>query len=428
MWTNIPLEYATERFISGGTPSTSNPSFWGGEIPWITGADFNDDGVSLGRRFISKDALINTATNLVPKGSVLLVTRTGVGKIAIATQDTAISQDITGIIQKSGFDAQFILYAIRSSNGNLISAQRGATIKGVTRDVVKKLPIPFIAISEQRRIVEILDEADRLRRLRHEADAKATRILPALFLKMFGDPATNPKGWAEKPLREAIAIVDAGWSATNEARLRQKHEFGVLKVSAVTSGRFLAEEHKAVIDIPETRTLVRPRRGDLLFSRANTRELVAASCIVDADHPNLFLSDKLWRLTPRDGIASTLFLKELFWNDGIRDRFRVASSGSSGSMLNISQEAMLRTVVPMPPYELQMKFEAIAWRLIEITNQARNTASKIDSIWETLMQRAFSGQLTAKWREAHSKELLAGMEQQARLLNLPLPKEMELAP
>ena len=308
------------------------------------------------------------------------------------------------------------------------SKKRVAAQPNISGAEYATIPVPLPPLSEQHRFVEILDEADRLRRLRREADAKAVRILPALFLKMFGDPATNPKGWAEKPLREAIAIVDAGWSATSEARLRQEHEFGVLKVSAVTSGRCLAEEHKAVIDLSETRTLVCPRRGDLLFSRANTRELVAASCIVDVDHPKLFLSDKLWRLTPRDRVASTLFLKELFWNDGVREKFRVASSGSSGSMLNISQEAMLRTVVPMPPYELQIKFEAIAWRLIEITNQARNAASKIDSIWETLMQRAFSGQLTAKWREAHSKELLAEMEQQARLLNLPLPKELELAP
>jgi type I restriction enzyme S subunit len=286
--------------------------------------------------------------------------------------------------------------------------------------------IPLPCPIEQRRIVEILNEADRLRRLRRDADAKAARILPVLFLKMFGDPATNPRGHEEKPLRDVIATVEAGWSATSEGRRRQDHEFGVLKVSAVTSGRFLAEEHKAVIGIPETRTLICLKRGDLLFSRANTRELVAATCIVDEDHQKLFLSDKLWRITPREGVASTLFLKEFFWHDGVRDKFRSASSGSSGSMLNISQEAMLRTLVPIPAYELQMKFEAVAWRFIEITNQTRNAASIIDLFWETLMQLTFSGQLTAKWREAHSKELLAEMEQQARLLNLPLPKEVEL--
>lgn len=421
------------QIVGGSTPRRDNPEFWGPGYYWATPTDLPMPGEGIlnldaTSQTITEEGLRSCSTSLLPVGAVLYSTRATIGKLAIANVPVATNQGFNNFIVSDAIFNRFLAYSLQYFTPEISLLAGSTTFKEVSRSSLRGFKIPLPPLREQHRIVEILDEADRLRRLRREVDTKAARILPALFLKMFGDPATNPRGWAEKPLREAIAIVDAGWSATSEARLRQKHEFGVLKVSAVTSGRFLVEEHKAVINIPETRTLVHPRRGDLIFSRANTRELVAASCIVDVDHPNLFLSDKLWRLTPRDRIASTLFLKELFWNDGIRDKFRVASSGSSGSMLNISQEAMLRTVVPMPPYELQMRFEAIAWRLIEITNQARNTASKIDSIWETLMQRVFSGQLTAKWREAHSKELLAEMEQQARLLNLPLPQELELAP
>lgn len=215
-WPTITLEQATERFLSGGPPATFDQALWTGDIPWVTGADFGDEGITIGRRFINRHALASSGTNLAPKGSVLLVTRTGVGKIAVAGQDTAISQDITGIVPKPCFESGFIRHAIRNSQGILIAAQRGATIKGVTREVVKKLPIPFMGISEQRRIVELLDEADRLRRV---ADAKATRILPALFLKMFGDPATNPMGWRKQSLSEVIMSVEAGWSAQSDARL-----------------------------------------------------------------------------------------------------------------------------------------------------------------------------------------------------------------
>src|SRR5690606_18430000 len=154
-----------------------------------------------------------------------------------------------------------------------------------------------------------------------------------------------------KPVSQVIASVDAGWSANSEGRPSTENEYGVLKVSAVTSGRFRPEENKAVTEIPDGRTLVTPKRGDLLFSRANTRELVAATCVVEGDYPHLFLSDKLWRLTPCEGEASSLFLKQLFWNDGVRDRFRASSSGSSGSMLNISKEAMLKTLIPVPPFD-----------------------------------------------------------------------------
>lgn len=242
---------------------------------------------------------------------------------------------------------------------------------------------------------------------------------------MFGDPAANPMGWDEHPLRSVIASVEAGWSSVSEARQRRNDEFGVLKVSAVTGGRFLPEEHKAVPEMPESRALVTPRRGDLLFSRANTRALVAASCIVEKDEPKLFLSDKLWRITPKDTVASTLYLKELFWKDGVRDQFRASSSGSSGSMLNISQDAVLRTVVPVPPYLLQQKFERSAWETMALKQTTREAGDQLDAIWQILLTRAFSGQLTAQWRKAHMKELLVEMEQQAHLLNLPLPNALE---
>ena len=81
---------------------------------------------------------------------------------------------------------------------------RGANYPAVTDAVVRKATIPLPPLSEQRRIVEILDQADALRKKRAEADAKADRILPALFIKMFGDPSTNPRGWDRIPLSQLL--------------------------------------------------------------------------------------------------------------------------------------------------------------------------------------------------------------------------------
>ena len=97
-------------------------------------------------------------------------------------------------------------------------------------------------------------------------------------------------------------------------------------------------------------------------------------------------------------------------------------------MLNISQDAMLRTVIPVPPYSLQMKFEELAWEVTKIIGNERKAGTKIETVWKVLQQCAFSGKLTAKWREGHMQELLAEMAQQARLLNLPLPQDPGAAP
>lgn len=420
-WPVYTVEQVTERFISGGTPSTKCAEYWQGDIPWITGADFSGQDLSLGRKYVSPEAISESATNIVPQGALLLVSRTGVGKIAVAPVDIAISQDITGIIPNPGIDVRYLKMALKNKMWELKAAARGAIIKGFTRKDLKRLSIALPSLSEQQRIVEILDQADRLRQLRHEADQKAQRILPALFIKMFGDTATNPNNWPTRTLRSVIDNVAAGWSAPSLNRPKQAGETGVLKVSAVTTGRFNPTENKAVDDIPAGRSLLQPQRGDLLFSRANTRELVAATCMVEDDYPDLFLPDKLWRITPKPDEATTRYLRQLLATKAIRDQLRARATGSSGSMLNISQAAMLSTPIPIPPYDLQCRFSDLAEKTNRTLSDMQPARENLETLNTTLLHRAFTGDLTAEWRKAHMTELLAEMEQQAKLLNLPNP-------
>lgn len=109
-------------------------------------------------------------------------------------------------------DRNFLAYYLRSQRFLAFASSTVAGVK-MPRVIMSKLrehEVPLPPISEQRRIVEILDQADALRKKRAEADAKAARILPALFYKMFGDPATNPKGWPMKALSAlGAAAADA---------------------------------------------------------------------------------------------------------------------------------------------------------------------------------------------------------------------------
>jgi type I restriction enzyme S subunit len=124
--------------------------------------------------------------------------------------------ELDGEIASTGFcvlrpnptivNARYLLYwtLIPDFVGYLTARMRGANYPAVTDAVVRKATIPLPPLSEQRRIVEILDQADALRKKRAEADAKADRILPALFIKMFGDPSTNPRGWDRIPLSQLL--------------------------------------------------------------------------------------------------------------------------------------------------------------------------------------------------------------------------------
>src|SRR4051812_43992551 len=96
-WPEYQFGQLAKKLVNGGTPPTEIPAYWIGSTPWITGADFSEAGIGEIRRYVSDAAVARTATNVIQKGQLLLVTRTGVGKLAIAPCDIAISQDITGV-------------------------------------------------------------------------------------------------------------------------------------------------------------------------------------------------------------------------------------------------------------------------------------------------------------------------------------------
>ena len=108
-WHNLKFGELFERLVNGGTPATGSPRFWNGRTPWVTGADFTPGGIGEVRRFVSDAGIRSSATSVVKAGNIVVVTRTGVGKLAIAPFDLAISQDITGLyVDGSKADTAFV--------------------------------------------------------------------------------------------------------------------------------------------------------------------------------------------------------------------------------------------------------------------------------------------------------------------------------
>lgn len=159
-WEVIEMKNICTKFLNGGTPSTQVSNYWNGSIPWITGADIVEQKVVY-RRLISETAVKESSTNIIPKGNLLLVTRTGVGKVAIAPFDVAISQDLTGIILDEKIVCpQFIFYYFDGNEKALQQLNQGTSINGITRDVLQKLKIPLPPLPEQKAIAYILGLMD----------------------------------------------------------------------------------------------------------------------------------------------------------------------------------------------------------------------------------------------------------------------------
>lgn len=147
--------------------------------------------------------------------------------------------------------------------------------------------------------------------------------------------------WESVRLRDLVARMEAGAYAVVESRLAVDGEKGLLLTSAVTDGEFAPTEHKAVADPREAARLTEPvRAGSILISRINTTELVGASALVSEDRSDLFLPDRLWALSAREG-ESVRWIAQLLGSPAVRAAMGDRSAGTSGSMKYLTRDAVL---------------------------------------------------------------------------------------
>ncbi|MBE6772025.1 MAG: hypothetical protein E7547_07780 [Ruminococcaceae bacterium] len=160
-WTETPLASIC-KFIGGGTPDTSNEHYWNGTIPWISSADLQDGNIHSvhATRFITEEAVKNSATKICPKDSILIVSRVGVGKIAIAPVELCTSQDFTNLVDVNG-NLYFITLQIQREIQRILTMTQGTSIKGIASKEIKAVAISLPSRSEQDAIAKVLECSDR---------------------------------------------------------------------------------------------------------------------------------------------------------------------------------------------------------------------------------------------------------------------------
>lgn len=305
-------------------------------------------------------------------------------------------------------DADFLTYYLRSAPFVQFASQFVAGAK-MPRVMMKKFwahEMPLPSPSEQRRIVEILEQADALRKKRAEADRIADRILPALFYKMFGDPATNPKGWNVEPLG-TLGELDRGRSRhrpRNDPRLLGG-PYPFIQTGDVAGAHGYIRTHTATYsEFGLSQSKMWPTGTLCITIAAN----IAASAILgfDACFPDSVVG---FTSGPRTNAAFVRVLLGFL-------RPILESSAPQMAQKNINLKILRDINVPVPPKELQDRFAGEHDCVVSMAENARKSADWLETLFTVLLHRAFSGDLTARWREAHIKELRQEMEQQARCL------------
>lgn len=218
-----------------------------------------------------------------------------------------------------------------------------------------------------------------------------------------------PEGWATCQLGDLLRHIQAGKSVKCDERPPEGDEPGLVKISAVTWGKFEEIESKTLLTAEglDERNKICP--GDLLISRANTLELVGAPVVVQTISKNLYLSDKVLRLELAESLREWALV--CLRSESGRTQIESLATGNQLSMRNISQDALRAIEMPLPPEEEQKR---IAQQLNLLLTQVDALKARIESILlliqrfrEAVLRAAISGRLTEAWRSAHP-EMTAG--------------------
>ena len=185
-WEQRKLGELAKETYGGGTPKTSIAEYWAGNIPWIQSADITEHDVNcvIPKKYISKDAIRNSAAKLVPKDSIAIVTRVGVGKLAIMPFPYATSQDFLSLSNLK-IDIHFSAYLLYKKLQEDMNAVQGTSIKGITKKELLDKSVLIPTLIEQEKIGAYLSNIDHLITLHQRKLEKLQNLKKAALDKMF---------------------------------------------------------------------------------------------------------------------------------------------------------------------------------------------------------------------------------------------------
>lgn len=156
----IPI-YKLFSVIGGGTPATNKSEYWGEGVPWFSSADIDEDGNIVPRRSVTQFGIDNSTTNAVPSCSVVVVTRVGLGKVAVLDCEMCFSQDNQALIPlyPEAIYNRYLFYFLSHEMQSLKHSGRGTTISGITKKQLLDIVLLLPPVVEQRRIVVALEAA-----------------------------------------------------------------------------------------------------------------------------------------------------------------------------------------------------------------------------------------------------------------------------
>lgn len=380
---------------SGGTPSRGNHLYWGGSISWAKISDLEASGdgyISSTEENITEQGLEAIRGRVFNDGTLLFAIYGSVGKMAVVRGSVSANQAILGIEpDTSRLDLNYLKFWLRSQQHRFDQDAQGVAQKNLSAGYVRSLEIPLPPLPEQKRIAAILDKADAIRLKRQQAIKIADDFLRAVFLEMFGDPVTNPKGWN---VREVGGICGVqGGLQVSKKRTGLPFAAPYLRVANVLRNRLDLTEVREIELFESEYLRVKLAPEDILIVEGHGNPGEIGRCAMwEGEVDGVVHQNHLIRVRVKSKDVNPRFLCDYINSSGGRAQMVRASNTTSG-LNTISTGIVKSTEIIVPPKDLQDAYALIVDKARG--NLLRQDSSRVligEAVF-SLTQKAFSGQL-----------------------------------
>ncbi|ABD68801.1 restriction modification system DNA specificity domain [Rhodoferax ferrireducens T118] len=381
---------------SGGTPSRAQMEryYEGGTIPWIKSGELRETVINGAEEHVTDVALKESSIKLVPAGAILLAMYGAtVGRLGILGIEATTNQAVCHIIPDPRIAVtRYVYHALSSQVPSLISMGVGGAQPNINQGIIKNLAIPLPAKPEQRRIAAILDQADALRAKRREALAQLDSLTQSIFIQMFGDPVSNPKGWPDATTLGQVANIASGVTKGRNLTGKVTRTIPYLAVANVQDKSLNLSAVKEIDATEDEIERYLLKWNDLLLTEGGDPDKLGRGTLWKNELPECIHQNHIFRVRVTSQAVTPLFLNWLVGSQRGKKYFLRSAKQTTG-IASINMTQLRSFPLLLPPVELQRDFETIAEVVAEQHAIHSVSLAELEALFVSLQHRAFRGEL-----------------------------------
>ena len=387
------MEYKLSDICSGITDGSHNPpaGISNSDYLMLSSKNIFDDEITFDApRYLSEEQFVveNKRTRIKP-GDILMTIVGTVGRTAIVPDgiSTITLQRSVAVLHplKDICFSRYLMYALRSKRKFFESEAHGVAQKGIYLKQLSNIIVDVPELERQEATVQILDFVQNIIKKRHEELDKLDELIKARFIELFGTYPANEKRWTAGTIRDLVTEVRYG--SSRKAADGDSGKYPYLRMNNITYNGELDLTDTKTIDIPdEELEKCTVRRGDLLFNRTNSKELVGKTCVYNRDEM-MVLAGFVVRVRLNDRALPEFV--SAFMNTDFSKQMLLGMCKAAIGQANINAQELQNIGIYIPPLQVQKDFVSFKTQVDKSKAVVQKSLDKMQLLFDSLMQQYF---------------------------------------